>query len=66
MLPDRVSNPGPLTYESGTLLTYESIFWLIICRCLIFHFQVHESAGIATRLDQISMGDVIFFLEFPY
>ena len=21
MLPDRVSNPGPLTYESGALLT---------------------------------------------
>ena len=36
MLPDRVSNPGPLTYESGTLpialrgpaLTYETEFVL--------------------------------------
>ena len=25
MLPDRVSNPGPLTYESGALLTAQYI-----------------------------------------
>ena len=38
MLPDRVSNPGPLTYESGTLpialrgpaLTYETEFVLFL------------------------------------
>ena len=29
MLPDRVSNPGPLTYESGAL-TYESGALLIV------------------------------------
>ena len=42
MLPDRVSNPGPLTYESGTLpilKVFNSVFyittwgWYIFCIC---------------------------------
>ena len=27
MLPDRVSNPGPLTYESGTIVKYCYHWW---------------------------------------
>ena len=32
MLPDRVSNPGPLTYESGALpiaLRGPAVFWIL-------------------------------------
>ena len=34
MLPDRVSNPGPLTYESGALLIAHN--QLILCTLLSF------------------------------
>ena len=28
MLPDRVSNPGPLTYESGALTSGNKLLWI--------------------------------------
>ena len=37
MLPDRVSNPGPLTYESGALLIAlhsPALFSVCVCVCL--------------------------------
>ena len=41
MLPDRVSNPGPLTYESGALpiaLRGPAFILKKNVKCLIFHF----------------------------
>ena len=43
MLPDRVSNPGPLTYESGALpiaLRGPALGWLKNC-CVHFVFTIH-------------------------
>ena len=53
MLPDRVSNPGPLTYESGALpialrgpateavimYVHESCLWPTRCTPVLFGFQ---------------------------
>ena len=41
MLPDRVSNPGPLTYESGTL----PIAVVFVYSVLHIKFQGHRSMG---------------------
>ena len=42
MLPDRVSNPGPLTYESGATFTFSSFhvfsFFLLFYFCLFVIF----------------------------
>ena len=50
MLPDRVSNPGPLTYESGALpialrgpaFTMELWFHVYIAKMFLFFFHVIE------------------------
>ena len=37
MLPDRVSNPGPLTYESGVLpiALRGPAWWSVLCDCAL-------------------------------
>ena len=48
MLPDRVSNPGPLTYESGALLialrgpAYASLKKIYPLVQKIFHLQAYD------------------------
>ena len=40
MLPDRVSNPGPLTYESGALpIALRGPAWPDLIPCCCKHFQ---------------------------
>ena len=44
MLPDRVSNPGPLTYESGVLpiaLRGPALIWAV---CKIVIFELYHGA----------------------
>ena len=49
MLPDRVSNPGPLTYESGALLIAlrgpEPILVVLVYIMIHTKFQGHRSIG---------------------
>ena len=48
MLPDRVSNPGPLTYESGALL---------IALCSLADVMVQKIASSNSGLGQLAMGN---------
>ena len=49
MLPDRVSNPGPLTYESGALpiapFAARQQNWIIICRCCMRIWRAGRVGG---------------------
>ena len=50
MLPDRVSNPGPLTYESGALPialrgpATEGQYEIVICKALGLQKRIRPSA----------------------
>ena len=55
MLPDRVSNPGPLTYESGALpialrgpayLTPVTLTFNLPEKCFIWHFSSSRTTAV--------------------
>ena len=57
MLPDRVSNPGPLTYESGALPT-----GFIRVREMSGKFKIFQGQGIVREFHNLS-GKIKFLLK---
>ena len=60
MLPDRVSNPGPLTYESGALPIAlrgpaEKKLSHFLCRAFMFHVERNDIIGTEDLVKQYTL-----------
>ena len=64
MFPDRVSNPGPLTYESGALPIALRGPAFVVCCCLVWGTKARPRARVG-RPQTCSSPPVILLLAVP-